>query len=221
MHALPLYVNLLFIHLFICCLFFLFLFSRFYHIGFPFLSFVFSVYDLLLKHVFGTSALFDFVHFCLALSALFVFACLSFLFVLFFSKKVSIFVFIPLCLRTFSFFLLSFFTFCFSFVSFFCHHWMYVFFFDDSLWFGFPFFFSKKKNKYIFSSKKIKNWVFLMCFSFFFFKGVNFLCVFSFFLLFSSSEEGFSLWKFVLTHFEASFSISSLFPSWKLFQKSF
>ena len=49
MHSLPLYVLLLFIHLFICCL----LYSRFYHICFPFFVLVFS-----LKLAFGTSAIF-------------------------------------------------------------------------------------------------------------------------------------------------------------------
>ena len=49
MHSLPLYVPLLFIHLFICCL----LYSRFYHICFPFFVLVSS-----LKLAFGTSAIF-------------------------------------------------------------------------------------------------------------------------------------------------------------------
>ena len=80
MHALPLYVNILFIHLFICCLFFLFLFSRFYHMCFPFLSCVFSVYDLLFK-----TSIWKICIVCLltllfgTFTALFVFACLSFL----------------------------------------------------------------------------------------------------------------------------------------------
>ena len=43
MHVLPLHVLLVFIQLFICCLFSL---SRFYHICFPFLSYVFCLWPL-------------------------------------------------------------------------------------------------------------------------------------------------------------------------------
>ena len=179
----------------------------------PFLSFVFSVYDLLLKQVFGTSALFVFLLFCLALSALFVLA------VLFFFSPEKHFCF-------YSFVFLNILLFCsHSLISVFP---LFLFFlpllnvclfltilFDLIFLFRFFIYFF---YFYILSLLKHKKSVFLMCFSFSFFRGEIVLCVFSFFLFFSSSEEGFYLWSFVLTHFEAFFFISSLFPSKKPFQ---
>ena len=119
MHALPLYVTLLFIHLFICYIFFLFLFSRFCHMVFLFFLLFSLCMTSFQKQVFGTSALFVFLLFCLALSALFVFACLSFLFSK--KKKVSIFCFYSYVFLNILLFLLSFFNFCcFLCFSFFC-----------------------------------------------------------------------------------------------------
>ena len=109
--------------------------------GFPFLSSVFSVYDLLLKQVFGTSALFVFLLFCFALSALFVFACLFFLSVLFFFSQKKSFNF---CFYSCVYLNILLFCSCSS-ISVFSLFLFFAYiecmsFFDESLWFGFPFF---------------------------------------------------------------------------------
>ena len=162
------------------------------HMCFPFLSFVFSVYDLLLTQVFDnicTSGIFTLLFG--TFTALFVFACLSFLFVLFFLffKKSFNFFFIPVCIWTFSFFcpcsLISVFS------PLFCPYWMYVFFWWISLiWFSFFsfFFFFEKMLYFYILSFKIKK---IRCFScvspFLFSKGRNFLLCFlllPFFLFF-------------------------------------
>ena len=90
----------------------------------------------------------------------------------------------------------------------------------NSLSFGFPlsffFFYYFLLSHTLFS--KIQNSVFLICFSFSCSEGEIFLCVCSFFLF--SWEEKISLWLLVLTHFEASFFISTLFLSKKPFSKN-
>ena len=188
-----------FVHL--LSLFFLLVFSFLPHV-FYFSFFCFLCLWLLLK-----TSIWNFCIVCIftllfgTCTALFVFACLSFLSVLFFFKKKFPFLFYSCVFLNILLFLLSFFNFCFSFVYFFCPYWMHVF-FDDSLWLGFPFsFFLLLHTLFSFSL---------------FPKGENFLSVFSFFLFFSSSEEGFSLWSFVLTHLEASFFYLFIF-----FKKSF
>ena len=64
-----------------------FLFSRFYHMCFPFLSCVFSVYDLLLKHVFGNSCTSGLVTFLLVVFRKQKTACLCTLALLSFVEK--------------------------------------------------------------------------------------------------------------------------------------
>ena len=149
MHALPLYVTNLFIDLFFCRLFFLFLFSRFYPHVFSFsffciLSVKTSIWNFCIVCHF--TLLFD------TFTALFVFACLSLLSVLFFfTTKKFPFLFLFLCVFEHSPFLLSFFNFCFSFVSLFCPYWICFFWWFSLIWFFFFVFFFWKKKPFTYS----------------------------------------------------------------------
>ena len=79
-------------------------------------------------------------------------------------------------------------------------------------------FFFKKKNSFYILFFELKNSVFLICFSFSFSKG-EMSFVFSLSSCFSLLQKNFFSLKIRVDSFEASFFISSLFPSKKPFQK--
>ena len=185
------------------------------HMCFPFLSFVFS----LLKQVFGTSALFVCLLFCLALLQLYLFlhVCPFSLSGFFHQKKFPFFVFIPMCFWPFSFFaLILYFLFflCFSFLPLLnvCLFWWF-----SLIWFSFFVFSQKKQTPFTYSLLKIKKIGVSRLFLLFFFKGRNFPLCFLFLPVFLFFRERFSFWLFVLTSFWSFLFYLFTFPIQKTF----
>ena len=203
MHAIPLYVLLLFIHLFICCLFFLFWFSLFYPICFPFLSCFLCLWPLLRTSIWNFCIFWLFTFWLSTFSNFFVFACLSFLSVFFFF---NFFYYSSLFLNMILFCSLSWTYVSSLFLHFYCPFWFFlgvkilfalIILFLPFLFSHFTYFNFFNKNMifwilsvftvsfFLWKRKSVSHLFLFLIFS----KGEIFLCVFSFFLFFSSSQK--------------------------------